>query len=228
MKMRVLPSADEVARGAAEWLAARVRAVVAARGIFTMAVSGGRTPWVMLREFARHDLPWAHTHIFQVDERMAPEGHADRNWTQLLAIFEASPAAGAVHLHAMPVTSASLEESAHAYAEQLASVAGTPPVLDVVHLGLGSDGHTASLVAGDAALDDTAHDVAGTTVFQGRRRMTLTYPIINRARDVLWVVTGAEKREMVTRLLAHDRSIPAGRVEAASATLFVDSGAAPV
>lgn len=227
MTVRVLATADDVARAAAEWLAARVRTVVAARGIFTMAVSGGRTPWVMLREFARRDVPWAHTHIFQVDERMAPDGHADRNWTHLSAIFEASPAARAVRLHAMPAASDSAEASAHAYAEHLASVAGRPPVLDVVHLGLGSDGHTASLVPDDAVLDDTARDVAPTSEYQGRRRVTLTYPIINRAREVLWVVTGAEKRDMVVRLLAHDRSIPAGRVDAASATLFVDRAAAP-
>ncbi len=227
MTIRVLATAADVACAASEWLAARVRTAVAARGVCTLAVSGGRTPWVMLREFARHDLPWAHTHIFQVDERMAPDGHAERNWTQLSAIFEASPAARAVRLHAMPAAADEIEVAAHAYAERLVSVAGRPPALDVVHLGLGSDGHTASLVPGDAALDEHERFVSSTREYQGRRRLTLTYPTINRARDVLWVVTGGEKRDMVARLLAHDGSIPAGRVDAASATLFVEASAAP-
>lgn len=227
MIVRALPTAEDVAAAAAEWLVARARSAIEARGCFSLAVSGGRTPWMMLRRFARADLPWSLVHIFQVDERVAPEGHADRNWTQLSNIFHAEPSTRAVHLSPMPVAQASLGDAVRAYAEKLEAVAGTPPSLDVVHLGLGADGHTASLVPDDVALGESRHDVAVTGIYKGRRRLTLTYPLLARSRAVLWVVTGAEKRDMVTRLLAKDPTIPAGRVDVADATLLVDRAAAP-
>src|SRR5258705_7493126 len=112
----------------------------------------------------------------------------------------------------MPVEAPDLEAAASRYAETLWAIAGSPPVFDLVHLGLGADGHTASLVPGDPVLDVTDADVAVTRPYQGRRRMTLTFPIINRSRRVLWLVTGREKAGALVRLRNRDPSIPASCV----------------
>jgi len=129
-------------------------------------------------------------------------------------------------IHAMPVESPDLKAAAMQYALALREITGSPPVLDLVHLGLGPDGHTASLVPGDAVLDVTDADVALTEVYQGRRRMTLTYPTLNRARRVLWVVTGSEKADMLRRLREGDVSIPAGRIQREQALIVADRAAA--
>jgi 6-phosphogluconolactonase/glucosamine-6-phosphate isomerase/deaminase len=126
----------------------------------------------------------------------------------------------------MPVEAANLEAAAAEYAVTLRDLAGTPPVLDLVHLGLGPDGHTASLVPGDPVLGVTTADVAVTGAYQGRRRMTLTYPALDRARSVLWLVTGADKTEMLRRLRDGDPTIPAGRVRSDRATVLADAAAA--
>lgn len=227
MKLEVLPDADAAARAAAALLAEEARACVAARGRFALAVSGGSTPWKMLRALAGEELPWEALHVFQVDERVAPAGHADRNWTRLRESLLSSPRATSARVHAMPVEDEDLEAAARRYAAKLAEVAGTPPVLDLVHLGMGADGHTASLVPGDPVCDVTGADVALTAApYQGRRRMTLTFPLLGRARRVLWLVTGAEKREMLARLLRGDASIPAGRVRPGAALVLADRDAA--
>ena len=224
--IEVLADADAVAREAAAIIAAEARAAVAERGRFIMAVSGGHTPWIMLRDLARDEVPWDSVHLAQVDERVAPTGHPDRNLTHLhesLLKFVPIPPE---QVHAMPVESADLEEAAKQYAEELAKIAGSPPVLDLVHLGLGPDGHTASLVPGDAVLQVNGADVAVTAIYQGRRRITLTYPMLNRARRVLWLVTGSEKVGMLVRLREGDPLIPAGRVNAERALVLVDRAAA--
>jgi 6-phosphogluconolactonase len=226
MRIEVLADADAVARKAAAVIAAEARQAVAARGRFVMAVSGGHTPWVMLRALADEDVPWASVHIFQVDERVAPEGHADRNLTHLRASLLEHAALPAGQIYAMPVEIPDLQSAAAKYAAELERIAGAPPVLDLVHLGLGPDGHTASLVPGDPVLNVTDRDVAGTGVYQGRNRLTLTYPVINRARLILWLVTGSEKVPMYKRLQAADQSIPAGRVRRNNATVLADSAAA--
>ena len=226
MRIEVLNDADAVARKAATLIAAEARQAVAARGRFLMAVSGGHTPWVMLRALAEEQVPWANVHVFQVDERVAPEGHPDRNLTHLrVSLLEHAPLP-AGQIYAMPVEIPDLQAAAAKYAAELQRMAGTPPVLDLVHLGLGPDGHTASLVPGDPVLDITDRDVAVTGVYQGRNRITLTYPVINRARHILWLVTGSEKVPMYRRLQAADRSIPAGRVLQNNAMLLADSAAA--
>jgi 6-phosphogluconolactonase len=225
MNVEVHADPESVARRAAETIAAAARDSVAARGRFLMAVSGGRTPWMMLRAFAHQDVPWRDIHVFQVDERVAPPGHADRNLTHLTeSLLEHAPLAPE-QIHAMPVDASDLETGAAEYAATLHSLAGTPPVLDLVHLGLGPDGHTASLVPGDPVLDVMDADVAATGPYQNRRRMTLTYPVLNRARMLLWVVTGSEKVDMLRRLREGDRSIPAGRVEAENALVLADRDA---
>jgi 6-phosphogluconolactonase len=226
MRIEVLTDADAVASKAATLIAAEARQAVAARGRFIMAASGGHTPWVMLRALAQEDVPWTSVHVFQVDERVAPEGHPDRNLTHLRASLLEHAPLPAGQIYDMPVELHDLQGAAANYAAELRRVAGTPPVLDLVHLGLGPDGHTASLVPGDPVLDITDRDVAVTGVYQGRNRMTLTYPVINRARHILWLVTGGEKVAMYKRLQAADPSIPAGRVLQKNALLLADSGAA--
>jgi 6-phosphogluconolactonase len=225
MKLEIFDDADAVARAGASAIAAESRAAVRSRGLFTLAVSGGHTPWIMLRALAGEDVPWARVNLFQVDERVAPDGHADRNLTHLRESLLQLVPLGPDQMHAMPVESPDLEAAAAQYASVLRQVAGSPPVLDLVHLGLGPDGHTASLLPGDPALDIDTADVAVTGVYQGRRRMTLTYPVLNRARRVLWIVTGSEKVEMLRRLRAGDRSIPAGRVRSEEALLLADRAA---
>ena len=226
MQMEVLDDAAEVARRAAWIIAAAAREAVAARGCFIAAVSGGRSPWAMLRALAGQKLPWEKIHVVQVDERVAPEGHADRNLTHLRTSLLDHTPLPPDHIHAMPVDAPDLEAAAKRYAQVLKEIAGSPPVLDLVHLGLGPDGHTASLVPGDPVLDITEDDVALTGLYQGRRRMTLTYPILDRSRRILWVVTGKEKAEMLARLRDGDRSIPAGRVHRELAVVLADRAAA--
>ena len=226
MNFEVLDTPDSVAQRAAAIIAEEARLAVAARGRFVMAVSGGHTPWLMMRALATANVPWPSVHVVQVDERHAPAGHPDRNLTHLReSLLDHAPMAAA-RIHDMPVESADLRTAAAQYATTLERIAGSPPLLDLVHLGLGPDGHTASLVPGDPVLDVANADVALTGVYQGRRRMTLTYPIINRSRRVLWVVTGSEKVPMLTRLLDGDESIPAGRVHRERALLIADDAAA--
>jgi len=226
MRVEVLPDPEALARRAARVIAAEARAAVAARGRFLLAASGGRTPSRMLELLAGEDLPWAAVQLFQVDERVAPPGHPERNLTGLAASLLSRAPLPAAGVHAMPVEEGDLEAAAARYAAELEALGGTPAVLDLVQLGLGADGHTASLVPGDPVLDVTGADVAATGRYQGRRRMTLTYPALDRARLVLWVVTGADKAEAVARLREGDRDIPAGRVRSDRALLLADAAAA--
>jgi 6-phosphogluconolactonase len=226
MQVEICADVDSAARRAAAIIAADARAAVAQRGIFVMAVSGGKTPWLMLRKLAGEDVPWPQLRIAQVDERVAPAGDPDRNLTHLReSLLEHAPLKPE-QIHPMPVESLDLEAAASRYALTLQELAGRPPILDLVHLGLGPDGHTASLVPGDHVLSVTDADVAVTSVYQGRRRMTLTFPIINRARRILWLITGADKTGMLARLIRADASIPAGRVSQNQATLLADRAAA--
>ena len=225
MKIEVLADSDAVAKRAAAVIAEAARAA-AARGRFVMAVSGGHTPWAMLRAFADEDVPWQILHVVQVDERVAPSGDPDRNLTHLRESLLAHAPLRPEQIHAMPVEETDLSAAAVGYAATLRELAGEPPQLDLVHLGLGPDGHTASLVPGDPALDVRDADVALAGPYQGRRRMTLTYPVIGRARRILWVITGADKASALPRLVAGDAGIPAGRVPQDRAILLADPAAA--
>ena len=228
MKIEIFPDANAVARKAAEIIAAEARAAVKARGRFIVAVSGGHTPWQMLRALAEEEVPWKDMHVVQVDERVAPAGDPDRNLTHLRESLLQHAPLRSEQIHAMPVESPDLEAAAKRYAAALQEIAGSPPGLDLVHLGLGPDGHTASLVPGDPVLNVTDSDVALTGVYQGRRRMTLTYPILNRARRILWLVTGKDKISALGRLREGDPTIPAGRIQAANALVLADQAAAPI
>jgi len=227
MKINILADANAVAREAAKFIAAEARAAVTARGRFIMAVSGGKTPWQMLRDLAGEEVPWADVHVFQVDERIAPAGDPDRNLTHLRESLLSHAPLRPEQIYAMPVEEKDLAAAARSYADTLRQIAGSPPVLDLAHLGLGPDGHTASLVPNDAVLEVADADVALTGVYQKRRRMTLTYPLLNRSRRILWVATGVEKVEMLVRLRNGDISIPAGRIRRENALVLADRAAVP-
>ena len=226
MKLEVFEDAEAVARAAAAIIAGDARAAVAARGRFIMAVSGGKTPWIMLRALAGEEVPWRDVHVFQVDERIAPAGDPDRNLAHLSASLLEHAPLPPQQIYAMPVESPDLEAAAKQYARTLGQIAGSPPVLDLAHLGMGPDGHTASLVPGDPVLDITDADVGLTGVYMGRRRMTLTYPVLNRSRHILWLMTGSDKVAMLPRLLEGDTTIPAGRISRDQAVVLADRAAA--
>jgi 6-phosphogluconolactonase len=227
MKIEVLADPDAVARRAATLVAEHARAGAKERGRFTFAVSGGHTPWVMLRELAGEQVPWDQVHVVQVDERVAPADSDERNFKHLRESLLSHAPLPPANLHAMSVEADDLPAAAARYAQTLESLAGSPPTLDLIHLGLGPDGHTASLVPGDAVLEVSDAWVALTAgLYQGRHRMTLTYPVLDHARCVLWLVTGAEKVDALSRLKRRDRSIPAGRVRQDGAILVADRAAA--
>ena len=201
--------------GRGGFVAERARDAVAASGSFHFAVSGGHTPWAMFAELATETVPWDAVFIYQVDERVAPPDDPDRNLVHLTKALGSAPA----KVQAMPVNEDDLAAAAAAYAASL------PEHFDLVHLGLGPDGHAASLVPGDPVLSVTDRLVALTQPYQGRVRMTLTYPALARARQLLWLVTGSDKKDPLARLFAGDTTIPAGRVEAAASLVMADRAA---
>ena len=225
MRIEILPDAEAVADLGARWIAEQARAAIAARGRFVFGISGGKTPWLMLRKLSHEDIPWPSIEIFQVDERVAPANDPDRNLVGLFESLRDAPLRPA-QIHAMPVESANLSLAAAQYAKQLESITGSPPVLDVAHLGLGPDGHTASLVPGDPVLRITDSDVALTGEYMGRRRMTLTYSMLNRSRQILWLVTGLEKADALARLKTGDLSVPAGKIRQDIAMVLADRASA--
>ena len=217
-RIEVLPDAEAVARRGAELIAEAAREATAEGDAFEMAASGGRTPWAMYGQLEDQEIPWAETRIFQADERIAPAGSAERNLTHLIAALSLGVQGS---LRPMPVTAEDPEAAGEEYGLAL------PEALDLIHLGLGPDGHTASLVPDDAVLNVSDRRVAVTGgEYQGSRRMTLTYPALAEARRLLWIVTGEEKREPLAKLLYHDPSIPAGRVEFTDSVVVADEAAA--
>jgi 6-phosphogluconolactonase len=218
--LQVVADEKAAARRAAELIAEAGAEAVAERNIFSLAMSGGRSPWGMLAILGEQEaMPWPETELFQVDERIASPGSEDRNLTHMVLGLSMDHQSA---LRPMPVTQRDLDGAAREYESQL------PDPLDLVHLGLGPDGHTASLVPGDPVLEVTDRRVALTeTAYQGYHRMTLTYPALNGARRIIWLVTGSKKREPLAKLLAGDTSIPAGRVENDDMVVVADEAAAP-
>jgi 6-phosphogluconolactonase len=214
----VFDDLDALSDAAARYVADLARATVDRDGAFHFAVSGGRSPWQMFAVLTTLDVPWERTVVWQVDERVAPGDDPDRN----LAHLKEALGGKAAHVRPMPVEDADLDAAADRYGAAL------PHQFHLVHLGIGPDGHTASLVPGDPVLDVDDRPVSVTeTSYEGRRRMTLTYPGIARAQQLLWLVSGEDKRVPLGKVLVADRSIPAGRVEAASSLVMADRAAAP-
>lgn len=214
MVSRVVPDAEAAAVEAARIVEMVADTAIADRGRFNFAVSGGKTPWRMLELLAGSDLNWSKTSLFQVDERIAPTGSMQRNLTHLVLTL---PLVCQAAIRPMPVGADDLVTAASGYEYSL------PDRFDLIHLGLGPDGHTASLVPGDRILDVADRQVAVTSgEYQGTRRMSLTYKTLNRARQILFLVTGEGKEEALGKLIAADESIPAGRIENPNTTLITD------
>jgi 6-phosphogluconolactonase len=212
--IRILRAGPDLADVAADVVVQELKARVALRGHASIAVSGGRTPWPVFERLSEAPIPWTAVDVFQVDERVAPPGSADRNLTGLTeTLLDRVPATA----HPMPVDAPDLEAAAHRYATEL------PPSLDVVHLGLGDDGHTASLVPLDPSLLIEDELMAITDPYRGHRRMTLTRRVLDEAGLIVWIVSGADKAEMVERLIAGDTSIPAGLISQERAVLVTDA-----
>jgi 6-phosphogluconolactonase/glucosamine-6-phosphate isomerase/deaminase len=213
IRVEVLPDPGSVGEQAADLIAEAVRRAISEGRRFAWAISGGETPVPMFRRLGAYALPWHLIDTWQVDERVAPPDDPDRN-RSLQA--KALPAEALDGIRWMPVEDDDLETAAARYAATL------PDRFDVVHLGLGVDGHTASLVPGDPVLDVRDRDVAVTGLYEGRRRMTLTYPGLSRAERAIWVVTESEKRDALRALIAGDHSIPAAQVAVLDQVLVTD------
>ncbi|HSC20928.1 MAG TPA: 6-phosphogluconolactonase [Solirubrobacterales bacterium] len=219
IELEVAGDEKAASRRAAELIAKAGAEAAAERGRFSFAMSGGRSPWAMLAILGESEqMPWDRTELFQVDERVAAPGDEARNLTHMVLGLSMDHQAT---LRPMPVTQRDLDTAARDYEAQL------PERFDLVHLGLGPDGHTASLVPGDPVLEVTDRRVAMTeTAYQDHRRMTLTYPALNTARRIVWLVTGPDKPEALKKLLAGDESIPAGRVRNEQMVVVADEAAA--
>jgi 6-phosphogluconolactonase len=220
-RLEVLDDPEAVHRRGAELIAEGARDALSERGHCALAVSGGRDPWPMFSQLEEFELDWTEIEVFQVDERVAPPGSDERNLTHLVESLSIG-AQGSIR--PMPVTDDDLEAAADRYASLLPDDG-----LDLAHLGIGPDGHTASLVPDDPVLEVTDRRVAVTSgEYQGVRRMTLTYPEIERVRKLLWVVTGEDKVDALKKLIDQDPSTPSGRVRPGGESLILaDRAAAP-
>ena len=211
MIIETFADADAVAERTAEVIAEAAQEGIARHGRAVLAFSGGSTPAAMLQRLGTMDVKWNATHIVQVDERVAPEGHRDRNWTMITNNLLAGADIPHALLHPMPVTDDDLQQAADRYERLLTTVGGVPPIADVVHLGIGADGHTASLVPGDPVLRVRNRWIALAGPYQGRRRMTFTYPTINAARLVVWQVSDGDKAAALREAL-QGKGVPASKV----------------
>lgn len=222
LEFKRFASAADAAAATASHIAGQARRHLRDADTFTVALSGGTTPRLMLAHLAGMDLPWSRVHVFQVDERVAPAGDSARNINMVQEALVVPGVLAPSNLYAMPVNAGDLVQACADYAGALTRIAGDPPALDLVHLGLGDDGHTASLVPGDAVLGTQDSPVTLTDEYRGHRRMTLTFPVLDAAAQRLWLATGADKEPMLERLARADASIPAGRVSQERSTLFTD------
>lgn len=226
MAVRVFDTEDEAAMAAADHVVGQIEAVLQANDRCALALSGGRSPERMLEELSKADVPWGSVHLFQVDERLAPAGHDARNFTGLRSHLLSRVELSSDNVHPMPVGEADLARACARYTDALQAVTGRPPILDLVHLGLGADGHTASLFPGDPATDERDAEVVATDVHADWRRLTLTVPILRRARHRMWLVTGAEKAQALSGLIDREERLPAARILGDGDALFCDASAA--
>jgi len=220
MKIVVAQDPQQAAAHAAQWMARRIRSAVRLRGECRVAVSGGSTPALMFDDLATMELPWSSVHVYQVDERIAPDGDADRNAGQLAEHLTNRVPIKRANVHLMPVTAKSLSRATTSYA---AAIGDAP--LDIVHLGVGDDGHTASWPPGDDVVD-AAGAVAICGVFNGRQRMTMTPAVVNGARARIVLAVGAGKAAPLAGWMLHDATLPIDHVKRTGTTLITDAAGA--
>ncbi len=214
-------AAEDWAVRAADLFADAIHEVLSRQERCTVALSGGTTPAPVLAELATRKLAWDRVILTQVDERIAPIDSGNRNIVGLREAFSELP----VTWIPMPVEQDDLVAAGNEFVEQLSDVAGSPPILDVVHLGLGGDGHTASLVPDDPILSVLDRDIGITSSYQGTRRLTMTRPMLERALLVLWLVAGPAKADAVKKLLRGDQSVPAGQLDLTNSVVVLDAPA---
>ncbi len=213
VRLIVEPDAEAAAGRAALELANACEAALDERNVALIALSGGRTPWRMIERFRTQVLAWSGIYVAQVDERVVPPGDERRSFPRLEALLVREGPLPRDNLLEMPVGASDLASAAHAYQGLLESIGGAPLRFDIVQLGLGADGHTASLVPGDPVLEAVDRDVAVSGVYQGTQRMTLTLAALARARLRLWLVTGPDKASALQELVDGTAVTPANRVE---------------
>ena len=225
-RIQVVPSAEAAAVRGAQVLADLLRRAIHAHGNVTFAISGGSTPWGMFEGLLNDTtVEWPSVHLFQVDERVAPDGDAERNWTKIKELFIDNGPIVESQAYAMPVTATDLYAACGSYQQLIRSIRPSGRI-DVVQLGLGEDGHTASLAPGDSVCDVTDADVATTSdPFNGHHRMTLTRGALNRSGTIVWQVLGSSKNIALRKLLDGDLSIPAGHLNHADAIVVADAAA---
>jgi 6-phosphogluconolactonase len=227
MEVRVNATAEATAHAAAQWLSDALKAASAARGRVSLALSGGRTPWVMLEALDEKQVPWSALTVYQVDERAVPVDDERRNGRRIAGLLVGPGRLDADRFVPMVAENPDLAMAAAGYAQRLVDeLGGDPPVLDIVQLGLGADAHTASLIPGDPLLEEGLRNVGAAEIYQGTRRLSLTFRVLNAARQRLWLVTGADKAAALRALVDGDSRYPCGRVLGASSIVFADEAAA--
>lgn len=223
MPLSIWPDPETACLEAARSMTRTLEAVLRERDQAVLAVSGGSTPWPMLATFFKSPLPWPRIHLFQVDERLVSPKSPERNWSHLVPLLPPG-----IQCHPVPSDpSAQGDDLARLYEAELIRISGNPPRIDLIHLGLGGDGHTASLAPGHAVLAIEDRWVASVGAFHGEARLTLTRPTLNRAVHRLWLACGSDKQEALARWIARDPAIPAGRVGSREDPFFCDQAAAP-
>ena len=226
MKCFRQPDAESAAFEAARHIEKIARELLYKKPLVSIAFSGGTTPAAMFQHLSAMRLDWGRIHIFQVDERIAPPGDAARNSTEFQKLLLERVPLPVAQFHPMPVEAGDLQKAAMDYAAELRTIMGDPPQIDILHLGIGADGHTASLLVGDDVYQRKS-DVIVSAELGGYRRMTLNFQVLNNAQHIVWLITGSSKRKMLKRMLEKDEDIPAGRVSQANAVVVADSAACP-
>jgi 6-phosphogluconolactonase len=247
-RFEILPDPDAVAEAAADRFVAAAEVAIRARGVFRAALSGGATPrrvYPRILEAPRVDAAdWAHTELFFGDERTVPPEHPDSNFACARPLIQNLPGLRPECVHRMPADAEDLQAAAAAYEAEVAhsyglvspaeadgggadTAAWPPPALDLIWLGMGRDGHTASLFPGSSALEERHRWIVATWApAPACWRMTMTYPLIDAAREVIFVAVGADKAKPFAQIYHRTGDLPAERVEARETTWFVDKACA--
>ena len=205
--IEIFANAQELARGAAEYLVARSGEAVAQKGLFTVALSGGSTPKILYEFLVGAKVPWSQTHFFWSDERHVPPDHPDSNYRMAYEALLSRVPVPESNVHRIHGENPDAAEAANEYEQTLLP-------LDLILLGLGTDGHTASIFPGSDVLHETKRLVAATWVEKlNTYRITMTLPLLNAGASVLFLVSGAEKAQIVKEVIEGPKQYPAQLVQ---------------